>query len=59
MRKKKNLPRERERERIYIHIVFKYGKNMDWMKEMMSNLYKIKWEEEESNYKKEERMKVV
>ena len=29
------------------------------MKEMMSNLYKIKWEEEESNYKKEERMKVV
>ena len=32
---------------------------MDWMKEMMSNLYKIKWEEEESNYKKEERMKVV
>ena len=59
MRKKKNLPRERERERIYILIVFKYGKNMDWMKEMMSNLYKIKWEEEESNYKKEERMKVV
>ena len=28
------------------------------MKEKMSNLYKIKWEEEESNYKKEERMKV-
>ena len=29
------------------------------MEEIISNLYKIKWEEEESNYKKEKRMKEV
>ena len=29
------------------------------MKEMISNLYKIKWEEKESKYKKEKMMKKV
>ena len=32
---------------------------MDWMRKMISNLYKIKWGEEESKYKKEKKMKEV
>ena len=28
---------------------------MDWMRKMISNLYKIKWGEEESKYKKEKK----
>ena len=30
---------------------------MDWMEEMISNLYKIKWGEEESKYNIEKMMK--
>ena len=33
------------------------GENIDWIGEMLSNLYKIKWEEEKLNYKKEKMMK--
>ena len=49
IRKNKNSPnkskeREREREREYSQ--FLCGKNMDWMGEMISYLFKIKWEEE-------------
>ena len=60
IRKNKNPEREREREIVLtVFFFFLVGKNMNWMGEIISNLYKIKWEEEESNYKKEERMKVV
>ena len=57
IRKNKNPPKERgerERERV---LTFLCGKNMDWMGEMISNLYKIKWGEEKSKYKKEKMMK--
>ena len=30
---------------------FLWEKNMNWMEEIISNLYKIKWEEEESKEK--------
>ena len=33
------------------------AENIGWIGEMLSNLYKIKWEEEELNYKKEKMMK--
>ena len=39
IRKNKN-PQEREREREYLQ--FFCGENMNWMEEMISNLYKIK-----------------
>ena len=56
IRKNKNSPKEVvvvvvvvvvvERERERENSQFLCGKqNMDWMKEMISNLYKIKWEE--------------
>ena len=54
IRKNKN-PQEREREREYLQ--FFCGENMDWMEEMISNLYKIKWGEEESKYNTEKMMK--
>ena len=62
IRKNKNSPKEVvvvvvERERVYSQ--FLCGKNMDWMEEMISNLYKIKWEGKESNYKKEKMMNEV
>ena len=53
----KNTPKEsRERERLLIVLC---QKNIDWMVEMISNLYKIKWEEEELKYKKERMMSEV
>ena len=55
IRKNKN-PQEREKESIYN---FFCGENMDWMEEMISNLYKIKWGEEESKYNIEKMMKEV
>ena len=60
IRRNKNLPKER-REREYSQFFFFFfgGKNMDWMSEMISNLYKIKWKEEESNYEKMKKMKEV
>ena len=58
--KEEQKSREREREReIVLTNFFFVGKNMNWMGEMISNLYKIKWEEEESKYKKEKMMKEV
>ena len=39
--KRKERERERERERENSHFC-KCGKNMNWMGEMISNLYKIK-----------------
>ena len=47
----------RGRERVFT-IIFG-GENMDWMEEMISNLYKIKWGEEESKYNTEKMMKEV
>ena len=44
VRKNKNPPRERERE----HSQFFRRKNMDWMREMISNLYKNKIGEKKS-----------
>ena len=54
----KERERERERERESTHS-FCVEKNMDWMEEMISNLYKIKWEGKELNYKKEKMMNEV
>ena len=57
MRKKKNPPKEsRERERVLTVFVWE---NMDRMREIISNLYKIKQGEEESKYRKEKRMREV
>ena len=53
---KESRERERERERLLTVLC---QKNIDWMVEMISNLYKIKWEEEESKYKKERMMREV
>ena len=62
-RKNKNPERERERERerdsTHNFFFFFVRKYMNWMGEIISNLYKIKWEEEESKYKKEKMMKKV
>ena len=52
-KEQKSTEREREREREKV-LTFCWGKNMDWMRKMISNLYKMKWGEEESKYKKEE-----
>ena len=46
----KKIQKFRERERV---LTILWGENMDWMRKMISNLYKIKWGEEESKYKKE------
>ena len=60
IRKNKNPEREREREIVLtVFFFFFVGKNMNWMGEIISNLDKIKWEEEESKYKKEKMMKEV
>ena len=48
LKKKENPPRERD-----------CVGNLDWMGEMTSNLYRIKYGEEESKYKKDKRMKEV
>ena len=53
IRKNENPPKERERESNHNFL----GKNMDWMREIISNLYKIKCGEEGSKYKKEKMMK--
>ena len=60
-KEQKSKERERERERDSTHNFFFFfvGKNMNWMGEIISNLYKIKWEEAESKYKKEKMMKEV
>ena len=50
LKKRENPPRERERESDCVG-------NLDWMGEMTSNLYRIKYGEEESKYKKDKRMK--
>ena len=55
IRKNKN-PQERERERVFTIFC---GENMDWIEEMISNLYKIKWGEEESEYNIEKMIKEV
>ena len=55
----KNTPkesRERERERVLTVLC---EKNMDWIVEMISNSYKIKWKEEDSKYRKKKKMKEV
>ena len=53
----KNTPKERrERERVLIVL---YEKNIDWIVEMISNSYKIKWKEEDSKYRKKKKMKEV
>ena len=59
--KSRERERERERERDSTHnfIFFFVRKYMNWMGEIISNLYKIKWEEAESKYKKEKMMKEV
>ena len=58
IRNNKNPPKEnRERERERTHNLFV---EKIWIKlEIISNLYKIKWIEEESKYKIYERMKEV
>ena len=49
---KESRERERERERERVLTVL-CGKKIDWM-EKWYQIYKIKWVEEESKYKKEE-----
>ena len=57
--KKEQKSREREREIVLTILFFFVRKYMNWMGEIISNLYKIKWEEAESKYKKEKMMKEV
>ena len=47
-KKEKKIQKKVKRERGSTHNFFFFflGKNMDWMGEMILNLYKIKWEEE-------------
>ena len=53
---KESRERERERERV-LTVLCK--KNMDWIVEMISNSYKIKWKEEDSKYRKKKKIKEV
>ena len=54
---KKNKNSEREREST--HNFFFGGKNMDWNGRNDIKFIQIKWEEEESSYKKEKMIKEV
>ena len=55
---KESRERERERERERVLTVL-CEKNIDWIVEMISNSYKIKWKEEDSKYRKKKKMKEV
>ena len=58
-KEQKSPKREREREREREYSQFFCGKNMDWMRKIILNLYKIKWKKEEAKYIKEKMKKKV